>query len=162
MIKLANGFPHHVPFRTRLIKDIHIANDSIMKGEASPPPRQSKVRLTPFPLKGENIRPLPCSSFSLKSQRLFGVPGSPNGESSDTDASAPPRRNKLSLLRLFYAKKSSAAPLFLLSPKKPKAFRGPLVHPIGVFVCPVNGIIGIAYFMRKQHFDKYRLAIWHL
>lgn len=48
---------------------------------------------------------------------------------------APPlmRRNKLSLLRLFYAKKSSAAPLFLLLPKKPKAFRGPLVHPLGAF-----------------------------
>ncbi len=56
----------------------------------SAPPRQSKVRLTSFPPFGENIRPLPCSSFSPKSQRLFGDPGSPIRESSDIKAFVPP------------------------------------------------------------------------
>ncbi len=65
----------------------------------SSPPRQSKVRLTPFPPCGENIRPLPCSSFSPKSQRLFRDPGSPIGESSDIKASAPPhtKRNRIDM-----------------------------------------------------------------
>jgi len=55
------------------------------------------VRLTPFPPLGENIRPLPCSSFSPKSQWLFGGPGSPNGEGSDSKAFAPPRQSKVRL-----------------------------------------------------------------
>ena len=38
MIKLTNGFPRHLALCTRHTKAIHIAKDSIMKGEASPPP----------------------------------------------------------------------------------------------------------------------------
>ncbi|MDD6308295.1 MAG: hypothetical protein PUB07_02930 [Clostridia bacterium] len=60
----------------KLLSDIEADNKAFECSflEQSAPPRQSKVRLTPFLPYGKNIRPLPCSSFSPKANGFSGIP----------------------------------------------------------------------------------------